>query len=118
MLRCRLQLSFLWKGKAWIKMAAVRYRVRLQVDLNDIESSTILSFRYIVEMGDGLNGLDKRQALKDWLDLLSRSHPLNRCVIHPDCIPNVLIQCTTEAPAWRALPPAFMGLRNTESFPA
>lgn len=52
--------------------------MRLQVDLNDIESSTILSFRYIVEMGDGLSGLEKRQALKDWLDLLSRSHPLNR----------------------------------------
>jgi len=48
------------------------------VDLNDIESSTILSFRYIVEMGDGLRGLEKRQALKDWLDLLSRSHPLKR----------------------------------------
>ena len=58
--------------------AAMRSRVRLQVDLNDIESSTILSFRYIVEMGDGLSGLEKRQALKDWLDLLSRSHPLNR----------------------------------------
>ena len=57
--------------------------VRLQVDLNDIESSTILSFRYIVEMGDRLSGLEKRQALKDWLDLLSRSHPLNRYVIHP-----------------------------------
>ena len=56
----------------------MRSGVHPQVDLNDIESSTILSFRYIVEMGDGLSGLEKRQALKDWLDLLSRSHPLNR----------------------------------------
>ena len=50
----------------------------MQVDLNDIESSTILSFRYIAEMGDGLAGLEKRQALKDWLELLARSHPLKR----------------------------------------
>ena len=50
----------------------------MQVDLNDIESSTILSFRYIAEMGDGLAGLEKRQALMDWLALLARSHPLKR----------------------------------------
>ena len=61
-----------------VHLALIKCHVCLQVDLNDIESSTILSFRYIVEMGDGLNGLEKRQALKDWLDLLSRSHPLNR----------------------------------------
>ena len=50
----------------------------VQVDLNDVESSTILSFRYITEMGEGLSGLDKRQALKDWLELLALSHPLKR----------------------------------------
>ena len=67
----------------------------MQVDLNDIESSTILSFRYIAEMGDGLAGLEKRQALKDWLELLARSHPLKRCgsptlgaVLH--CLGNML----------------------------
>ena len=69
---------------ACICISSCEYDLHLQVDLNDIESSTILSFRYIVEMGDGLSGLDKRQALKDWLDLLSRSHPLKRRVIHPD----------------------------------
>lgn len=59
--------------------SAVRAVACVQVDLNDIESSTILSFRYIAEMGDGLAGLEKRQALKDWLELLARSHPLKRC---------------------------------------
>ena len=43
-----------------------------------MESSTILSFRYITEMGEGLSGLEKRQALKDWLELLALSHPLKR----------------------------------------
>ena len=64
----------------------VRAAACVQVDLNDIESSTILAFRYIAEMGDGLAGLEKRQALKDWLDLLSRSHPLKRCGCHPDWV--------------------------------
>ena len=58
---------------------SLKFRVHcVQVDLNDVESSTILSFRYITEMGEGLSGLEKRQALKDWLELLASSHPLKR----------------------------------------
>ncbi len=53
----------------------------LQADLNDIESSTILAFRYIADIGSGLEGLEKRQALKDWVDLLAASHPLDRCTV-------------------------------------
>lgn len=49
------------------------------MDLNDIESSTILAFRYIADIGSGLEGLEKRQALKDWIDLLAASHPIDRC---------------------------------------
>ena len=51
----------------------------LQVDLNDVESSTILAFRHITDMGEGaLRGPAKRQALSDWLALLAAAHPLDR----------------------------------------
>ena len=44
-----------------------------------MESSTILAFRHITDMGEGgLRGPDKRQALKDWLALLAAAHPLDR----------------------------------------
>ena len=50
-----------------------------QADLNDVESSTILAFRHITDMGEGgLRGADKRRALADWLALLAASHPLDR----------------------------------------
>lgn len=50
-----------------------------QVDLNDVESSTILAWRHIVDLGEAaLKGLEKRQALKDWLALLAASHPIDR----------------------------------------
>jgi hypothetical protein len=50
------------------------------VDLNDVESSTILAWRHIVDLGEAaLRGADKRQALRDWLDLLAASHPIDRC---------------------------------------
>ncbi|EIE18688.1 hypothetical protein COCSUDRAFT_49169 [Coccomyxa subellipsoidea C-169] len=48
-------------------------------DVSDLESSTILAFRYIADIGSGLEGLEKRQALKDWIDLLAASHPIDRC---------------------------------------
>ncbi|CAL8464340.1 g3875 [Coccomyxa elongata] len=54
-------------------------KVPQHADSSDIESSTILAFRYIADIGSGLDGLEKRQALKDWIDLLAASHPLDRC---------------------------------------
>lgn len=50
------------------------------MDLGDIESSTMLAFRYMADLGS-LKGLEKRQALKDWIDLLAASHPIDRCAI-------------------------------------
>lgn len=50
-----------------------------QVDLRDVESSTVLSMRYIQDSGPLLRGVDKRQALHDWLSLLANAHPSDRC---------------------------------------
>ncbi len=64
----------------------------VQADVSDLESSTILAFRYIADIGSGLEGLEKRQALKDWIDLLAASHPIDRCTSSSACFPLYLDQ--------------------------
>ena len=59
--------------------------------MGDLESSTILAFRYIADIGSGLEGLEKRQALKDWIDLLAASHPIDRCKSSSACFPDIWI---------------------------
>jgi hypothetical protein len=52
----------------------------LQVDLNDVLKSTLLAYQYALETPTLLKGLESRQALLDFVDLVSQSHPLPQCV--------------------------------------
>lgn len=45
----------------------------------DIESATRLAWKYMMDSGDLLKGLDARQALMDFVELMSASHPITSC---------------------------------------
>ena len=47
--------------------------------MRDVRTATIAAFRHIVETDEALRGIERRQALKDWVDLLAASHPLDMC---------------------------------------
>ena len=50
-----------------------------QADMRDVRTATVAAFRHIFETDDVLHGIERRQALKDWVDLLAASHPLDMC---------------------------------------
>ena len=47
----------------------------------DVRLATVAAFQHIFETDELLHGLVRRQALKDWVDLLAVSHPLDRWVV-------------------------------------
>lgn len=49
-----------------------------QVDLVDVEGATITSWQYLAASPVLLKGPEARQALKDWVDLLAETHPVER----------------------------------------
>lgn len=46
-------------------------------------SATIASFRSTVDNPALMKGMESRQALKDYLDLLATAHPVKQCVSMP-----------------------------------
>ncbi|MCJ1297203.1 hypothetical protein MMC34_008773 [Xylographa carneopallida] len=44
----------------------------------DIKSATRLAWKYMMDSGDLLKGLDARQAFMDFVELMSASHPITR----------------------------------------
>ncbi|KAK9839872.1 hypothetical protein WJX81_007676 [Elliptochloris bilobata] len=50
-----------------------------QADMADVRTATVAAFRHIFDTDEVLRGLMRRQALKDWVDLLAASHPLDIC---------------------------------------
>jgi thiol oxidase len=48
------------------------------VDLNDVEGAVVKSWEYLTAPSS-LRGIDTREALEDWIDLLADSHPVERC---------------------------------------
>lgn len=53
-----------------------------KLDLTDVVSATIASFRSTVDNPALMKGIASRQALKDYLDLLASAHPVKECVIY------------------------------------
>ena len=51
-----------------------------QADMGDVRTATVAAFRHVFETDEALRGIERRQALKDWVDLLAASHPLDMCV--------------------------------------
>lgn len=66
------------EGEQGQQAAAVGRREPTQVDLNDVEGATTEMWRYIVTGAGLMEGLEARQALQDWLDLLAAHHPVPR----------------------------------------
>ena len=56
-----------------------------QADMRDVRTATVAAFRHIFETDDVLHGIERRQALKDWVDLLAASHPLDMCATVTQC---------------------------------
>jgi len=50
-----------------------------EVDLSDVQGSTIMSWQYLSSSHVLLQGLEARQALLDWVGLLSIAHPTPQC---------------------------------------
>ncbi len=50
----------------------------MQASATDIESATRLAWKYMMDSGDLLKGLDARQAFMDFVELMSASHPITR----------------------------------------
>jgi len=50
----------------------------VQASATDIESATRLAWKYMMDSGDLLKGLDARQAFMDFVELMSASHPITR----------------------------------------
>lgn len=49
-----------------------------KLDLTDVVSATIASFRSTVDNPALMKGVERRQALKDYLDLLASAHPVKQ----------------------------------------
>ena len=47
----------------------------------DVRLATVAAFQHMFETDELLHGLVRRQALKDWVDLLAVSHPLDRWAV-------------------------------------
>ena len=47
----------------------------MQASRVDIESATRLAWKYMMDSGDLLKGIEARQAFLDFVELLSASHP-------------------------------------------
>ena len=50
----------------------------VQAGLKDIESASRLAWKYMMDSGDLLRGLEARQAFLDFVELMSASHPIPR----------------------------------------
>ena len=48
--------------------------------MGDMVRATVLGTKYILDNASLLKGLERRAALQGWVALLSRSHPVERCV--------------------------------------
>lgn len=59
--------------------AATKATNGTQANAVDIDSATRLAWKYMMDSGDLLKGLDARQAFLDFMELLSASHPLTSC---------------------------------------
>jgi len=49
-----------------------------RLDLTDVVSATVASFRATVDNPALMKGVESRQALKDYLDLLATAHPVKQ----------------------------------------
>ena len=58
-----------------------------QVALHDVEEATVQAFDQILNNPLMLDGLDSRQALLDFVDLLALAHPSDRqsSILHAGC---------------------------------
>jgi hypothetical protein len=65
----------------------------VQASLNDIEGATVMSWEYTLATPALLEGLESRQALQDWLDLLLAHHPVKRCAWRLCAVPCCLMPC-------------------------
>lgn len=63
---------------AWHPTACLPPRRAAQVDLVDVEGATVRSWDYTLASPLLLEGLESRQALQDWLELLAAHHPVQR----------------------------------------
>ena len=52
--------------------------VVVQAGAKDIDSATRLAWKYMMDSGDLLKGLEARQAFLDFMELMSASHPIPR----------------------------------------
>lgn len=50
----------------------------MQAGLKDIESASRLAWKYMMDSGDLLRGLEARQAFLDFMELMSTGHPIPR----------------------------------------
>ena len=50
----------------------------VQAGLKDIESASRLAWKYMMDSGDLLRGLEARQAFLDFVELMSARHPIPR----------------------------------------
>ena len=58
-------------------------RLQVQMDLLDVESATILAFKYMMDGSELLKGDQSRHAFAQFLHLLSTDHPIERCACPP-----------------------------------
>ncbi len=47
--------------------------------MSDVDSSTVLAFQYMAQNPHLLKGVEARQALKDFADLVAVAHPTKLC---------------------------------------
>lgn len=50
----------------------------LQAGFKDIESASRLAWKYMMDSGDLLRGLEARQAFLDFMELMAASHPISK----------------------------------------
>lgn len=48
----------------------------MQAGWKDIESASRLAWKYMMDSGDLLRGLEARQAFLDFMEMMSTSHPI------------------------------------------
>lgn len=73
----------------------------VQAGSKDIESATRLAWKYMMDSGDLLKGLEARQAFLDFMELMSASHPVPRCACPPS--PIAFFALYTRKPDFRQL---------------